>query len=44
MTDTSAPTPASHAGEAFSRGRPTGVLVLADGKAFFGHGFGAVGE
>ena len=44
MTDALGPTPAAAAGAAFSRGRPTGVLVLADGKAFFGHGFGATGE
>jgi carbamoyl-phosphate synthase small subunit len=44
MSDASAKTPASQAGEGFGAARPTGVLVLAGGELFYGEGFGAAGK
>lgn len=43
MSDTIPTPPASSAGGAFSRAKPTGVLVLASGEVFYGEGFGATG-
>jgi carbamoyl-phosphate synthase small subunit len=44
MTDAPAHSPASEAGAAIARAKPTGVLVLAGGEIFYGHGFGATGS